>query len=163
MPVNGFGKVWTETAEVRDRVGCPDEHETAIQEAAHQRFQGGYMFWRGDLKKIYVFVGSPTDMYGTWYEFDDTWQEGEPMPQPTSIPPSGYYQPVRGFGKVYYDPANTQIRLALGWAIEDEQAITAAFQSYERGTALWTSDKVIRFMYLPDHLWQYFTDTYVMP
>src|SRR3712207_7763115 len=50
MPVNGFGKVWTENASVRDRVGCPLEFETAIQVAAHQRFQGGYMFWRGDRK-----------------------------------------------------------------------------------------------------------------
>jgi hypothetical protein len=52
MPVNGFGKVWDENAKVRDRVGCPTAAEFALPAAAQERFEGGYMFWRNDIKKI---------------------------------------------------------------------------------------------------------------
>ena len=92
MPVNGFGKVWNEQPEVRTRIGCPTEYETAIQEAAQERFQGGYMFWRGDTDMIYVFLwGSPNDTIGTWQQFPNTWHEGDPEPSQTPAP-SGEHQ-----------------------------------------------------------------------
>ncbi|MEO8288551.1 MAG: zf-HC2 domain-containing protein [Chloroflexota bacterium] len=166
MPVNGFGKIWTEQPQVRDRVGCPTEHETAIQTGASQQFVGGYMFWRGDTKRIYVFLsGSPNDTVGTWQEFPDTWNDGDPEPTPTHVLPAGAYEPVRGFGKLYRE--NPQIQQALGYATEPEQATTAAWQAYDRGYALWTSDKVIRFMFKDSNsnsnIWMRFEDTYVIP
>jgi hypothetical protein len=165
--VNGFGKIWSEYPEVRKQVGCPTEREYAITEAAHERFEGGYMFWRQDIKKIYVFYGDPnTDLTGTWQEYDDTWQEGEPLPKATATPPAGKYAPVRGFGKLWY--SNSDVREKVGWAVEPEQGVTGAFQSFERGYALWTADKVIRFMYndrgFTDRgIWHRFIDTFVMP
>jgi hypothetical protein len=160
MPVNGFGKVWRENQQVRERVGCPTDVEQALSLAAQQRFQGGYMFWRGDLRKIYVFVGGPNDSIGTWRVYDDTWVEGEVEPLPSRTPTPGYYLPVRGFGKLWN--ANPDLQIALGFAIEQEQATTGAWQPYERGYALWTADKVIRFLY-NDGLWVRFEDTYVAP
>ena len=174
MPVNGFGKIWTENAEVRRKIGCPEASEFALIEAAHERFEGGYMFWRKDAKKIYVFFGNPnTDTIGTWIEYEDTWQDGEPMPTPhgtpgvrgSATPPAGKYAPVRGFGKLWN--ADEELRNRLGWALETEQGITGAFQTFEHGYALWTSNKVIRFMYkepgLRENLWERFIDTFVMP
>jgi hypothetical protein len=160
MPVNGFGKVWQENRQVRERVGCPTAAEIGLVEAAHQRFQGGYMFWRGDLRRIYVFIGGPNDTVGTWQIYDDMWVEGEAEPLPGRTPTPGYYVPIRGFGKLWH--ANPDLQIALGFAVEPEQATTGAWQPYERGQALWTADKVIRFMY-NDGLWVRFEDTYVMP
>jgi len=163
MPVNGFGKIWSEHPEVRNRIGCPTENETAIQAAAQERFQGGYVFWRGDTKMIYVFLsGSPNDTVGTWLQFPDTWNDGDPEPTPAQSAPSGFYIPVRGFGKIWRE--NENLRLSLGYAVEPEQAATGAWQAYEHGYALWTDDKVIRFMFNDSgNIWMRFEDTYVMP
>lgn len=162
MPVNGFGKIWSEHPEVRNRVGCPTESETAIQAAAQERFQGGYMFWRQDTKMIYVFLaGGPNDTVGTWLEFPDTWQDGDPEPTQTPAP-QGLYLPVRGFGKIWRD---NNLQLTMGYAVEPEQAITGAWQGYQHGYALWTADKVIRFMFKDSggNIWERFEDTFVMP
>jgi hypothetical protein len=165
MPVNGFGKVWGEHPEVRNRVGCPVEHEIALQQAAGEQFQGGYMFWRGDTKTIYVFFwGSANDTVGTWQQFPDTWNDGDPEPTPDQPAPTGLYVPVRGFGKLWHE--NSNIRQALGYATEPEQALTGAWQAYQHGYALWTSDKVIRFLFNDNasiNIYMRFEDTYIMP
>lgn len=156
MPVRGFGKIWKTNTQVKSKVGCPTGTEADIPQAAQQRFENGLMFWRGDTHTIYVFVGAQNDSYGVWHQFADTWQDTDPTPQPTKAP-AGLLEPVRGFGKVWRN--NPEIRQQLGWAIEQEWNITAAWQTYERGYALWTSDKVIRFMYA-DGIYARFDDTY---
>jgi hypothetical protein len=162
MPVNGFGKVWSEHSNIRDRVGCPIEHEGALQVAAAEQFQGGYMFWRGDTKTIYIFYwGSPNDTVGAWQQFPDTWNDGDPEPTPEQAAPTGLYIPVRGFGKLWRE--NSSVHQALGYAIEPEQAITGAWQAYQHGFALWTDDKVIRFMFSDSNIWMRYADTFVEP
>ncbi len=115
------------------------------------------MFWRGDTRTIYVFIGGQRDDFGVWHQFADTWQDADPTPQPQKSVPPGLFEPVRGFGKVWRN--NPAIREALGWAVEQEWNITAAWQTYERGFALWTSDKIIRFMY-SDGIYARFDDTF---
>lgn len=165
MPVNGFGLIWDTNADVRRKLGCAQEVEYAILEAVHERFAGGYMFWRADTKKIYVFFGNPNlDTLGTWAEYNDTWVEGTPEPTAvpgSPLPPSGQFIPVRGFGKLWHENKDVQTR--LGFALETEQPVTGAFQTFENGYGLWTNNKVIRFMYKDTNLWERFTDTYVMP
>jgi len=180
MPVNGFGKIWDENAKVRDRIGCPTAAEFSLPGAAQERFEGGYMFWRMDIKKIYVFYGNPnTDTVGVWAEYDDTWSDGTPVAttpglltatpyvQATVVgsPPEGKYIPVRGFGKLWAE--NATVRARLGWAIEQEQGVTGAFQEFEHGSALWTDNKIIRFMYsdgsASENIWERFADTFVAP
>lgn len=156
MPVRGFGKIWKANTQVRSKVGCPTSPEGAISQAAHQRFENGYMFWRGDTSTIYVFVGAQNDTFGGWHQFTDTWQDTDPTPQPLGAPPK-LFEPVRGFGKVWRE--NPDIRQAIGWATEQESSVDAVWQSYERGHALWTSDKVIRFLY-SDGLYARFEDTF---
>lgn len=165
MPVNGFGKIWDSNPVVRNRAGCPTAYESAISLAAGERFQNGYMFWRGDTQTIYVFIGGPNDTVGTWASFPDTYRDGDPTVQPLATPPAGLYAPVRGFGKIYYNETieGMSIQQALGWAVEPETNTTAAWQPYENGYALWTADRVIRFMYSKDYLWMRFADSYVAP
>jgi hypothetical protein len=152
--VSGFGKLWHENATVRQRLGCQQATETAIQIAAEQHFLGGYMFWRGDTHDIVVFMAD-----GTWRPFADTWTEAEPVPAPLT-PPAGYYEPVRGFGKVWRSDADLHQRLS--WATDYETPVTAAWQPFAGGSMLWTSDRLIRVLY-DDGTWSSFVDTYATP
>jgi hypothetical protein len=43
---------------------------------------------------------------------------------PSIVPPEGYYQPVRGFGKLWRE----ELRSALGWALAPERSYTAQYQ-----------------------------------
>jgi hypothetical protein len=161
MPVNGFGKLWRENASVRDRLDCPIAAELAILEAADQHFQGGYMFWNGQTRTIYVFLGDTgSSTGGTWISFPDTWVDGEPTPEPVGTPPAGMYAPVRGFGKLWHEMPG--LRQMLGWAVDQESGVTGAWQAFQNGNALWTSDKIIRVMY-DDGTWTRHADTYVAP
>jgi hypothetical protein len=158
MPVNGFGKLWLEHSEVRYGLGCPIAGETAIQVAAEEHFEGGYMFWRGDTNIVYVFVG--TGDRGDVYEYVDTWQDGDPTPVAVPTPPPGLYTPVRGFGKIWN--ADSGLRQALGWATDRETSATGAWQSFASGNALWTGDRVIRVLY-DNSTWESYPDTYLTP
>ncbi|MDQ6695605.1 MAG: zf-HC2 domain-containing protein [Chloroflexota bacterium] len=165
LPVRGFGRVWSENLSVKSRAGCPTGAEAAIPSAAQQHFEGGYMLWRGDTKTIYVFVGGASDSYGVWHEYPDTWQDITATPLPVAAvatvePGPGLYVPVRGFGKIWHE--NDSLRLQLGYATEPEANMTAAWQPYDHALALWTSDRVIRFLY-DDGIWARFEDTFGQP
>ncbi len=158
-PVRGFGKIWRDHKDVRERLGCPTVPEEGVLPAAQQHFQYGYMFWRGDVRAIYVFLRSgPRDQYGTWLEFKDTWVEGESVPTVEGDTPQGGYVPVRGFGKVWAN--NPGLRQKIGYATEPETSVDAVWQPFEHGMALWTSDRTIRMMY-EDGIWQHFNDTFL--
>lgn len=156
LPVRGFGRVWSDNASVRARIGCPTRSEEKVDPAAEQHFQGGYMFWKGDTHTIYVFVGD-SEKSGAWYEFKDTWVEGETIPQVGPAPPPGTYLPIRGFGKVW--AGNDALRQALGYALDQETTIEAVWQPFEHGLAFWTADRSIRFLY-EDGRWERYTDTF---
>ena len=131
MPVSGFGKIWDEIREGAGPRRLPDSGGVRSGSAAVQeRFEGGYMFWRMDIKKIYVFDGNPnTDTVGVWAEYDDTWSDGTavatttpgmptgtPYVQATVVgsPPDGKYVPVRGFGKLWAENATVRDPPRLG-------------------------------------------------
>lgn len=157
MPENGFGKLYRENATVRAALGCPLQGEVPITQAADQHFQGGYMFWNGLTRTIYVFLG---DGSGNWFSFPDTWVETAPTPDPAGTPPAGLYAPVRGFGKLWQEyPA---LRQSLGWATDQEGAVTGAWQAFDKGSALWTSDRLIRVLYDTGSFTRH-PDTYVAP
>lgn len=158
-PVRGFGKIWRDDKDVRERLGCATIPEEPVLPAAQQHFQRGYMFWRGDTRTIYVFLlNAPRDQYGTWLEVKDTWVEGEAVPTVQGGAPDGAYVPVRGFGKIWAN--NPDLREKIGYATEPETSVGAVWQPFEQGMALWTSDRTIRIMY-EDKLWQHFNDTFL--
>ena len=158
LPVRGFGNVWQTNRALRERIGCPEAIEMAIPQAAVQRFIGGIMVWRADLKLIYVFINGANGQSGTWLEFQDTWQDTDVTPRVTSTPPAGLVEPVRGFGKLWN--SNGYVRQSLGWGIAPEVGVTAAWQEFEHGQAIWTSDRDIHFMF-SDGTFQRFEDTLV--
>ncbi len=138
-PVLGFGAIWNSDAGVRARLGCATEAEKSIW-AGEQSFVWGYMFWRQDQTYIYVLYNN-----GTWQGFSDTWTTAEPEWDPTIVPPGGYYQPKRGFGKVWRNNAN--VRNGLSWATTEEHGFQGAAQAFTGGTMLWSNTRGVYVLY----------------
>lgn len=119
------------------------------------------MFWRGDTHTVYVFVDGGTGTTGNWYQFADTWVDGEPTPV-TETPPTGLYVPVRGFGKIWLE--NPGLKQALGWATDTETSVTSAWEAFKGGSVIWTADQKIRVLYdNAGHTWEMYHDTYATP
>jgi len=146
-PVLGFGRIWNRYPKVRERLGCPTEPERGVP-SAEEPFERGYMFWRSDLRHIYVLYDG-----GTWQGFVDTWEPGQPEYDPGIVPPAGYYQPVRGFGKVWREQPG--VRERLGWATAPERSFTASVQPFERGWMLWSDLRGIYVLY-SDGAWEHY-------
>ncbi len=138
-PVLGFGRVWNTYSGVRSKLGCPTELEKGVY-SAEEYFQGGYMFWRQDINYIYVLYNN-----GTWQGFPDTWTPAEPEWDPSIVPPWGYYQPKRGFGKVWRN--NPAVRSGLGWATTEERGFTGSAQQFNGGLMLWSHTRGILVLY----------------
>jgi hypothetical protein len=116
------------------------------------------MVWRADLKLIYVFINGANNQSGTWVQFNDTWQDTDSPVHASGTPPPGHYEPLRGFGKLWN--TNGFVRQSLGWATDQEVGgMAGAWQQFEHGQALWTSDRKIYFMY-SDDIFQRFEDTF---
>lgn len=91
---------------------------------AEQPFEDGFMLWVEAEEYIYVLFDD--DIFSPrWMIYPDTWQEGEPLCDAGPIPP-GYFQPQRGFGKVWCEQADVRDR--LGWATELETGYDTAVQ-----------------------------------
>jgi len=138
-PMLGFGRIWTTYPAVRSRLGCPVELEKSSW-SAEETFVGGYMFWRGDLRLIYALYNN-----STWQSFVDTWYEGQLEWDPAIVPPAGYYQPKRGFGKVWREQPG--VRDKLGWATTEERGLSASWQAYQTGLMLWSDVQGIFVLY----------------
>jgi hypothetical protein len=146
-PILGFGRVWNTYSQVRTKIGCATEVERSVW-AAEQPFQGGYMYWRDDTKTIYVLYNN-----GTWAALADTWVVGEPETDPNIVPPFGFYQPKRGFGKVWRNSA--ELRNVLGWATTEERGFTGSVQPFQNGMMLWSTSRGILVLY-SDNRWERF-------
>lgn len=138
-PRLGFGNVWRANSRVRQALGCPLEMEKTVW-MAEQPFTGGLMFWRQDVKGIYVLCTN-----GSWQFANDTWTTGEAETDPAIVAPWGYYQPKRGMGKVWRTYAN--VRDILGWATAEERGFWGSVQAYERGLMLWSPTRGIYIFY----------------
>jgi hypothetical protein len=131
-PILGFGRIWTTYDTVRSRLGCPNQLETNTW-SGEQTCIGGYMFWREDLRLIYALYSN-----GTWQSFVDNWHEGDQEWDPAIVAPGGYYQPKRGFGKVWREQPG--VRDKLSWGTIEERGINASWQGYEGGLMLWSGN-----------------------
>jgi hypothetical protein len=102
---------------------CPTAAALNAQ-GAQQPFQGGAMMWIPGIEGkdwIYILYND-----GAWQSFEDTWHEGLPESDPSIIPPTGYEQPIRGFGKVWREHAEVQNK--LNWATTGESAVLITYQ-----------------------------------
>ncbi|HEY4721375.1 MAG TPA: hypothetical protein VII92_05985, partial [Anaerolineae bacterium] len=100
-----------------------------------ERFERGLMIWAKSLwspdsNAIYILYNDTQSP--RWDAKPDAWSAGTPESDPGLVPPTGLYQPVRGFGLVWRDTSaaeGTRVRDRLGWAIEPEFALAnAAYQ-----------------------------------
>jgi hypothetical protein len=103
------------------------------------------MFWRGDLRLVYVLYND-----GTWQSFVDLWHEGDMEWDAGIVPPAGFYQPKRGFGKVWREQPG--VRDKLSWATAEERGVHASWQAYDGGLMLW-SDALGVFVLHNDGTW----------
>jgi len=110
---------------------APDECPwPAVHSAgAEQHFERGTMIWIEEEDRIYVLYGD--DQYSPrWQIYTDAWDEGDPERDPTLAPPPGLQQPVRGFGLIWRQYPD--VRLRLGWAVDQETGFTTAVQRTTR-------------------------------
>lgn len=114
----------------RARLGCPTAQARTIW-AAWERFEHGYMLWRGDMAVIITLFDD-----GTWAEFFDQWTEGQRIPS-RGTAPSGLFAPTRGFGYVW--SIHDDVRNHIGWALDEEKGFCARIQIFERGIIFQTS------------------------
>ncbi len=100
--------------------------------ALSQRFERGLMI--GLLDGIYILFDTPGVEGGQFVQVPDPWAPGLPTID-TEIP-SGYYEPVFGFGilwrgeldPVIYGSLTGTIRSRIGWAVEPVYGYTTLFQ-----------------------------------
>jgi hypothetical protein len=117
-------------------LGCPvaGEDYSFVQGAA-ARFERGAMYWinmRGGRSQVLVLIYERNGSV-SYRLLEDTWRAGDPV-NTGLTPPSGLYEPNRGFGKVWRE--YPEIRSAIGWALENERPATISFQTFERGALL---------------------------
>jgi hypothetical protein len=152
-PLLGFGNVWSTHSGVRTRLGCPVEAEKTTW-SGEQNLVNGYMFWRGDLSRIYALYSD-----GQWQRFDDSWTEGQTEWDVSIIPPAGYYQPKRGFGKVWREQLvqpGLLVRDKLSWATNEERGLSASWQEYAGGLMLWSNSNGTFVLYNDNNTWEKF-------
>jgi len=116
---------------LQSQIGCPLGIAPTQTGSAAQLFERGMMVYIG---------GNPGMIYslsndGTFRRFNDTFAAGVDPDSGGETPPTGYLEPVRGFGKVWR--TNLDVRAALGWAIISEQGDTATMLMFERGRAIY--------------------------
>jgi len=123
--------------------GCPYRPPAYVQ-GADQVFEHGRMLWLAPLPvastvtgyaqgaSIYVLYNAGVmDAWGVWQRYDDFWTPAQPESDPALQPPAGFYQPVRGFGKIWRDTPG--VRDKLGWALAPEKGNSnAAYQAQWR-------------------------------
>jgi hypothetical protein len=137
------------------RLGCSIGPEQAIQ-AVEERFEGGYAYWRPDLRQVYILYD------------DATWailvhgqgRQGGESGRPTETPPDGRLAPAREIGQVWRQERG--VRARLGWAVSAQQTVTGAAQSFERGLTLSGSGQRILVLHA-DGTWQGFRDEHRRP
>jgi hypothetical protein len=118
----------------RDRLGCPTTGPATVW-AAWEPFERGYLLWRSDTDKVYVFLmqSGSQRIAGEWWETPDymKWDGSDPDGVGLS-PPPGLYEPIRGFGwlwRTYLDGPDSQI----GWATDEEKGFCATIQPFDSG------------------------------
>lgn len=130
-PPGEFGTIYQDDPNLPAALGCPLMASAANVGSAYQPFQNGLMIWVSSLgaqpqPAIYALFNN-----GTYQRFNDTFTEGVDPVSSDAIPPEGFLEPVRGFGKVWRE--NASVRDALGWATTGESGGGAQVLLFERG------------------------------
>jgi hypothetical protein len=123
-PAGQFAGAFAKYGQIVDRLGCPVNDAFGLR-LVSEPFQNGVMFWR-ETKEMFALASN-----GQYFRVMDQWNDGLPASDPSLAPPTGFSQPVRGFGYAWRN--NGAIKGALGWALGSEQAYDGTWQDFERG------------------------------
>ncbi|MEZ4644139.1 MAG: NBR1-Ig-like domain-containing protein [Chloroflexota bacterium] len=111
---------------------APDEcaqDAPLFSDGVEQHFQQGVMIWVAAQDRIYILYDD--DQFSPrWEVYTDEWETGDPVNDPTILPPAGLYQPQQGFGLLWRETPGIADR--LGWATGAEEAFTAVYQTTAR-------------------------------
>jgi hypothetical protein len=104
--------------------------------AAWEPFERGYMLWRWDTDKVYVFYkqDGTNRSAGTWKLWDEPWPGGDEDCVDAPVPP-GKYEPVRGFCWLWREFLGGP-NGPLGWATGEEKGFCVKVQRFETGRLL---------------------------
>jgi serine/threonine-protein kinase len=133
--VGGFGKLWNDNRQVRERIGCPVAAEQGGPSTiAEQPFERGSMFYyKPPLDVIYVLIGVDS---GDWRLFPPT--QLTPLPTPTPDPDPPCREPMQGGFSLVWG-SFSEIREDLGCPTAPEDGLLeGAYQSFENGTMLFS-------------------------
>ncbi|HVO70039.1 MAG TPA: hypothetical protein VMT24_08340 [Aggregatilineaceae bacterium] len=157
MTSNGIASGWVEdgsldvcTGRVPTIVPSPTPVATFTSWAAYEPFERGFMVWRQDTQRVYVFYT------GTYWPFDEVTYKN--WPTPTDNPPYNRFTPINAFGKVWKALMNgTAGQPSIGWATAQEMGYTATFQQFKNDCYA----KCLSYFYLtlPDGRLLYVNDT----
>jgi hypothetical protein len=95
--------------------GCPKDTSVVTTEV-QQTFERGMMIWVQTQTRIYVLFND--GQQPAWATYPDDFKDGQPETDPSIHPPSGMFQPRRGFGLVWRNRQRVKDR--LGWATGPE-------------------------------------------
>lgn len=125
------------TAAFPDLFNCPAPFPLVNAAMAYQPFERGAMLWvngpNDNPGAIFVFYYDNTRGSLVWNLYGDSWREGEPT-SGGERPPTGLYEPIRGFGKLWR--TSPMIRETIGWAVTPEQAERGHEQYFKGGAFL---------------------------
>jgi hypothetical protein len=130
-------------------LGCPVGAPPAVSllPGASQVFERGTMIYiapaMGGSGSIYVLT--PDQRFR---RFDDTFLPGVDPELVGESVPSGLFEPVRGFGKVWR--LNPDVRAGLGYALAPEQGDTTALVEFTRGRAVYVPMRGATYVLIDD-------------
>ncbi len=102
----------------------PPNQGVIITGATYQRYENGFMIWRGDNGTILIFFGLGN---GTFAGYDSVSYGLLPLNPVAEPPPTGRIKPIMGFGRVWGNIRG--VRQGLGWAVEPERSFTLRLET----------------------------------
>jgi hypothetical protein len=93
------------------------------------------MLWRSDSDWAYAFnwQGGTDQNAGSWTTGGDAWKWDGSFPDGRGLtPPPGLFEPIRGFGFVWFTKLGGQAS-QVGWATDIEKGFCANLQPFEHG------------------------------
>jgi len=117
------------------------------------------MIWSsryGWIEQPIIYVLYDTGIYEM---VEDMFQEGVDPESSGLTPPTGLYEPIRGFGKVWREVSS--VRSGLGWATKPEVGGNGQFQAMDHGEIIWLSETGHTYVFTDaDMRWYEFDEPY---
>jgi hypothetical protein len=130
-------------ATLQPRIGCPSwpSPNQLGETVAIQPFERGTMLATSDFitrafrTPPYVYALFVDNARGTlvWQRYEDTWNPSQPE-RGGETPPTGLFEPIRGFGKVWRE--QPQVRNTLGWGVAPEASTRGVNQAFTSGAVI---------------------------